>query len=172
MPGFDVTIGSYTLVPNPFWGGVLFPLVVFAFLVPLAEHRAALHPATTATTTCATGRAMPRCGRRSGSRCSPGSRSSSSRAAIDRVTVLFDLSYTSMIWFFRVAIWVLPVVVGFIAYRVCIELQHGEEVERTRKAAGAPREGDVGDHRGHLMLTVLQQKLAEAHGSRDRRRAR
>ena len=40
-----------------------------------------------------------------------------------------------MIWFYRVAIWIIPVVVGFIAYRVCIELQHGEEVERTRKAA-------------------------------------
>ena len=55
--------------------------------------------------------------------------------ATDRVTVLFGLSYTSLIWFFRVAIWIVPVVVGFIAYRVCIELQHGEEVERTRKAA-------------------------------------
>ena len=28
VPSFDVTIGSYTLVPNPFWGGALFPLVV------------------------------------------------------------------------------------------------------------------------------------------------
>ena len=83
---------------------------------------------------------------------------------IDRVTVLFDLSYTSQIWFYRVAIWIIPVVVGFIAYRVCIELQHGEEVERTREGRGAPRKGDVGDHRGRLMLTVLQQKLAEAHG--------
>ena len=25
MPGFDVVVGHYTLVPNPFWGGVLFP---------------------------------------------------------------------------------------------------------------------------------------------------
>ena len=25
VPGFDVTVGDYTLVPNPFWGGVLFP---------------------------------------------------------------------------------------------------------------------------------------------------
>ena len=29
VPGFDLTIGHYTLVPNPFWGGALFPLVVF-----------------------------------------------------------------------------------------------------------------------------------------------
>src|SRR5262249_11444234 len=25
VPGFDLTIGHYTLVPNPFWGGALFP---------------------------------------------------------------------------------------------------------------------------------------------------
>ncbi len=28
MPSFDVTISHFTLIPNPFWGGALFPLVV------------------------------------------------------------------------------------------------------------------------------------------------
>src|SRR5439155_3589608 len=32
VPGFDLVIGKYTLVPNPFWGGVLFPLLVIGFL--------------------------------------------------------------------------------------------------------------------------------------------
>src|SRR5207302_1337074 len=32
IPHFDVTIGNYTLVPNPFWGGMLFPLFVFFIL--------------------------------------------------------------------------------------------------------------------------------------------
>ena len=42
VPGFDLTIGHYTLVPNPFWGGVLFPAVVFGilFLWPWIERRA------------------------------------------------------------------------------------------------------------------------------------
>jgi len=41
MPGFDVRIGGLTLVPNPFWGGALFPMVVFgvAALFPFAERR-------------------------------------------------------------------------------------------------------------------------------------
>ena len=41
MPGFDVTVGHFTLIPNPFWGGVLFPLVVLgvALAVPWAERR-------------------------------------------------------------------------------------------------------------------------------------
>src|SRR5438093_10805016 len=28
VPGFDVTIGNYTLIANPFWGGVAFPMTV------------------------------------------------------------------------------------------------------------------------------------------------
>jgi ubiquinol-cytochrome c reductase cytochrome b subunit len=41
MPGFDVTIGDYTLIPNPFFGGVLFPLALFGFLFawPSIERR-------------------------------------------------------------------------------------------------------------------------------------
>jgi len=41
MPGFDVRVGGLTLVPNPFWGGALFPLFVFgvAALYPFAERR-------------------------------------------------------------------------------------------------------------------------------------
>ena len=53
------------------------------------------------------------------------------------LTVLFDLSYTGQIWAFRVLVWVVPIVVGWIAYRVCIELQRGELVERERKLAEA-----------------------------------
>ena len=41
MPSFDFTIGDYTLVPNAFWGGAAFPLVVFGFLYfwPWLERR-------------------------------------------------------------------------------------------------------------------------------------
>src|SRR5205814_6961450 len=41
VPDFDVTIGHYTLVPNPFWGGALFPLVVFLllYLAPWLDRR-------------------------------------------------------------------------------------------------------------------------------------
>ena len=41
VPSFDFTIGHYTVVPNPFWGGAAFPLVVFGFLYfwPWLERR-------------------------------------------------------------------------------------------------------------------------------------
>jgi ubiquinol-cytochrome c reductase cytochrome b subunit len=135
VPGFDLTIGHYTLVPNPFWGGALFPLVVFLFLGlwPVIERRWISHdygyhnlldrprdaPLRTAigigvftwiTLVFVAG-------------------------GIDRVTVLFDLSYTGAIWVFRFAVWIVPIVTGAIAYRVCVELQRGEEVARARKRA-------------------------------------
>jgi ubiquinol-cytochrome c reductase cytochrome b subunit len=41
MPGWEPQIGSYTLIPNAFWGGAFFPLIVFAFLFlwPTLERR-------------------------------------------------------------------------------------------------------------------------------------
>jgi ubiquinol-cytochrome c reductase cytochrome b subunit len=134
VPGFDVVIGNYTLVPNPFWGGVLFPLVVIGFLYfwPWFERRLSgdfayhnlLDRPRDAPLRTAVGFAMVIwvvlvfvAG------------------SSDRVTVLFGLSYTGQIWFYRVLSIVGPIVGGFIAYRVCRELQAGEVVEKDRHRA-------------------------------------
>jgi ubiquinol-cytochrome c reductase cytochrome b subunit len=125
MPGFDVTIGHYTLVPNPFWGGALFPLLVMAFLYlwPWLERLA--------TGDDAYHNLLQR------------PRDNPWRTAIgvgvlfwifmvflagsaDRVDVLFNWSYHEQIEFYRVAVWVAPLVAGALAYRTCVELQAGE----------------------------------------------
>jgi quinol---cytochrome-c reductase cytochrome b subunit len=134
MPGWDLVIGNYTLVPNPFWGGVLFPGVVFGFLFlwPLLERRF--------THDRRSHNVLDR------------PREAPARTAIgmgvltwvflvflagsaDRVAVLFWFDYRTQIWIYRVLIWVLPPVVALIAHRVCIELQRGERVERRRRRA-------------------------------------
>jgi ubiquinol-cytochrome c reductase cytochrome b subunit len=136
MPGWDFTIGHYTVVPNPFWGGALFPLVAFAFayLWPVLERRFAgdygyhnlLDRPRDAPWRTAIGAAVY-----------AWISLIFVAGSLDRVTVMFDLSYTGQIWAFRVLVWVVPLVVGLIAYRVCIELQRGEVVERERKLAEA-----------------------------------
>jgi ubiquinol-cytochrome c reductase cytochrome b subunit len=136
VPGFDVTIGHYTVVPNPFWGGAAFPLVVFGFLYlwPYFERRVSgdyafhnlLQRPRDAPWRTAIGLAVL-----------TWTSFVFFAGASDRVDVLFGLSYTAQIWVYRVLVWVLPVVVGAIAYRVCIELQRGEHVERERKRAEA-----------------------------------
>ena len=135
MPGFDVAIGDYTLVPNPFWGGVL---------VPARRLRRS----------SSSGR-----GSSGASRGDHGfhnvldrPRDTPWRTAIgaalltwvfvifvagaaDRVYVIFGISYETPIWVFRVLALVLPLVVLVVTHRVCIELQRGEEVKLRQRAA-------------------------------------
>jgi ubiquinol-cytochrome c reductase cytochrome b subunit len=134
VPGWDFTIGNYTLVPNPFWGGAAFPLLVFAFLYlwPSLERRVSgddrFHNVVDRP------RDRPW-------------RTASGMAVLtwvflvfvagsgDRVLVLFGVSYIGQIWAYRVLVWVLPLVVLFATKRVCDELRSGERVEALRKAA-------------------------------------
>jgi ubiquinol-cytochrome c reductase cytochrome b subunit len=134
MPSFDVTIGGYTLIPNPFWGGALFPLLVFAFLVlwPWLERRFTgdygyhnlLDRPRDAPGRTAIGFGVLTC------------------VAVvflagssDRVDVLFGLSYTTQLWVYRVLFFVAPPLAALIAYRMCHGLQRGERVDRERKRA-------------------------------------
>ncbi|MFL5934602.1 MAG: cytochrome bc complex cytochrome b subunit [Gaiellaceae bacterium] len=135
MPGFDVTVGGYTLVPNPFWGGALFPIVIFAFLYlwPWLERRLGwegdgyhnlLDRPRDAPARTAVGWALLTwvllvfvAG------------------GSDRVDVLFDVPYTEQIWVYRVLVIVGPLVAALVAYRSCIELQRGERAEHERRRA-------------------------------------
>jgi ubiquinol-cytochrome c reductase cytochrome b subunit len=136
IPSFDVTIGNYTLVPNAFWGGAAFPLLVFLvlFLWPSLERRV--------TGDYAFHNLLDR------------PRDAPWRTAIgvafftwifvvflagaaDRMFVVFGLSYQGQVWAFRVLVWVLPVVALFVTKRVCEELLRGEVVELRRKLVEA-----------------------------------
>ena len=134
-PGFDLTIGSYTLVPNPFWGGVALPGVFFTFLYlwPFLERRFVSHD-------YGYHNLLDR------------PRDAPLRTAIgmavltevflvflagsaDRVDVFFGLPYVPQVWAYRVLVFVGPVLAALLAYRTCIELQRGERVEHRRKLA-------------------------------------
>jgi ubiquinol-cytochrome c reductase cytochrome b subunit len=136
VPGFDVVIGKYTLIPNPFWGGALFPLVVIGFLYfwPSLERKL--------TGDDGWHNVLER------------PRDNPLRTAIgigmiawvvlvfvagssDRVKLTFGISYVGQIWFYRVFTFVGPLLAGFIAYRVCKGLQRGEQVEQDRHSAEA-----------------------------------
>jgi ubiquinol-cytochrome c reductase cytochrome b subunit len=136
MPSFDVVIGGYTVVPNPFWGGVAFPLVVFGFLYawPWLERRF--------TGDVAFHNLLDR------------PRDAPVRTGIgvgmitwvtlvflaggaDRVFVLFGIDYAAQITVYRVIVFVLPVAFGVVAWRICKELTAGERVLAARHRAEA-----------------------------------
>jgi ubiquinol-cytochrome c reductase cytochrome b subunit len=127
VPGFDVTLGSYTLVPNPFWGGVLFPLVTFVVLAlwPWAERRLSGDDAF---------HNLLERPRDNPQRTALGTAFLSwvflvfMSGSADRVTVWLGISYTAQIWVYRVAVWVVPVAVYFLVRRVCSELVAWERV--------------------------------------------
>ena len=134
MPGFDVVVGDYTLIPNPFWGGALFPLLVFGFLFawPTIErritgderfHNLVDRPRDVAWRT-ATGAAFFTC-----------VAVVFLAGAMDRAFVFFDLSYPAQVWVFRVLVFVAPVVAFFAVRRLCDELQESERVEHARDEA-------------------------------------
>ncbi|WP_259312385.1 cytochrome bc1 complex cytochrome b subunit [Capillimicrobium parvum] len=149
MPNWELRFGGHTWIPNPFFGGVLFPSVVFAVLYawPWFEQRFVTrdrlrhelldrprdNPWRTAVgvafftwvfTVFAAG-------------------------AADRLLLSIGFPYEGQVWFFRGACVVAPLVTGGIALRVCRELRarelhplrgwDGEEVVRT--AAGGYRGG-------------------------------
>ena len=136
VPGFDVVIGDYTLVPNPFWGGALFPLVVLLVLLawPWAERRL--------TRDRGPHNVLDR------PRDAPG-RTAFAVAFLswvflvfiagsaDRATVAFGLDYETQMWVYRALVVVVPPVLFVVVRRFCRALQRAEEVERVRQAAEA-----------------------------------
>ena len=134
VPGFDVTIGGATVVPNPFWGGALFPLVVFAILavVPFAERRLT--------------------GDRRRHNLLDRPRDAPNRTAFgaglltwvlvvffagsaDRVYASLGLSYNGQIWAYRGLVIFAPFIVAWLTRRACRELQAAEQVEHDSHAA-------------------------------------
>jgi ubiquinol-cytochrome c reductase cytochrome b subunit len=139
MPGFDVVIGDYTLIANPFWGGALFPMLVFLilFLWPSLERRLTgdhgFHhlldrprdrPWRTATVAAFfTWVAVVFLA-----------------GASDRVFVYLGIPYIGQVWFFRAAVFVLPVLAFVAVKRLCVTLVESELYSERRKALeeGAP----------------------------------
>lgn len=134
MPGFDVTLGDYTLIPNPFWGGVLFPTLVMLVMAlwPWIERRV--------TGDRAVHNLLDR------PRDAPG-RTAFGVAfftwvvliflagSADRVYVFFDLSYEGQIAFYRAFVWVAPVLAFLLTRRICRELQHSDAIRAERERA-------------------------------------
>jgi ubiquinol-cytochrome c reductase cytochrome b subunit len=142
VPNFDVTIGDYTLVPNAFWGGALFPLLVFLllYLVPWFDRRVTgeygfrnlLDRPRDAPWRTALGAALFAwvfiiflAG------------------ASDRVFVSFGISYVVQLWIYRVLVFVLPVATLVVTRRCCLALQESERLGRIRKQAEAEARGEL-----------------------------
>jgi ubiquinol-cytochrome c reductase cytochrome b subunit len=125
MPHIDVVIGGYTLIPNPFWGGILFPGVVFGFLYlwPAIERR--LEHDTAPHNLLDRPRDNPR-------RTAIGAAVFAWVATIflagaaDRAFVQLGVPYEGQLWGYRAASFLAPVLAYFVIRRICTRLREGE----------------------------------------------
>jgi len=122
MPPIEPSVFGYTIFPNPFFGGLLVPGVVFTFLYmwPTIERRLArdreIHHLLDRP------------------------RDNPWRTAIgaalftfitliflagsaDRIFVSFGIDYETQVWIFRVAVFALPAIVYLLTKRICEELR-------------------------------------------------
>lgn len=122
-PNAELHVGGHTIIPNPFFGGALFPLVVFMLLYALpwidrrfisreSEHHELLdnprdNPLRSAL--IAAGFAAVAIVFAAGS--------------ADRLFFQFGFDYEGAIWFFRIAFFVFPAGVFYAVKRICNELR-------------------------------------------------
>jgi ubiquinol-cytochrome c reductase cytochrome b subunit len=125
MYPFEPQIGDATVVPNPFWGGLLFPTAVFLFLYawPAIERRLTgdhrrhdlLERPRDNPMRTAVGAAL-----------FAWIATVFASGSIDRIYFLVNVPYEGQIWFWRFGAIVLPVIVFFLVRRACRQLQATE----------------------------------------------
>ncbi|HWF51359.1 MAG TPA: ubiquinol-cytochrome c reductase cytochrome b subunit [Solirubrobacteraceae bacterium] len=125
MPNFEPTIAGHTIIPNPFWGGAFFPLVVFGVMYswPALERRITGDHRRHDLLDRPRDRPI---------RTAVGAAFLSwvvivfAVGSTDRLFYRLDVSYTAQIHFWRVGIWILPIIVFFITRAACRALQSSE----------------------------------------------
>jgi ubiquinol-cytochrome c reductase cytochrome b subunit len=122
MPSVDVRVWGKTLIPNPFWGGALFPMVVFGYLLAhpwlerrltrdRAEHHLLDRPRDHPWRTAFGAAFLTWVG------------SIFFAGSSDRLFYQFEIDYEAQVHVYRVLVFVLPIV-AFIATKVvCDELR-------------------------------------------------
>jgi ubiquinol-cytochrome c reductase cytochrome b subunit len=121
-PAFEPQIGSATIVPNPFWGGLLFPTAVFVFMYlwPALErritgdwrhHNLLDRPRDNPMRTAA------------GAAVLTWVAIVFAAGSLDRIYFRLNVPYEGQVWFWRFGSVLLPVLVFFLVRRVCRELR-------------------------------------------------
>jgi ubiquinol-cytochrome c reductase cytochrome b subunit len=137
VPPVDIVVGGYTVVPEPFWGGVFFPSVVFGVLYlwpwleqrwitrDLSRHELLDRPRDNPRRTAA------------GAAFFAWVVTVFAAGAADRAFLSIGVPYTTQVWLFRGAVFVVPVVVFVVAGRIARELTARENARLTRQPTDA-----------------------------------
>ncbi len=126
MPNLEIHVFGHTIVPNPFFGGVLFPGVIFGLLYALPwldrrfiskdyrRHDLLERPRDNPRRTALAAAVFSLVA------------VVFAAGSVDRLFFQFGFGYEGAIWFFRGAFFVVPVIVFAITRRLCVELAREE----------------------------------------------
>ncbi len=147
MPSLDIHLFGRTIVPDPFWGGVLYPGIIFTLLYSLpwldrrffsegdrARHdlldRPRDNPRRTATGVAVLSSVL----------------TVFVAGSADRLYFTFGFDYETLIWIFRGAFFVVPVLVYVVAKRTCEALKRTEAHPLRGWSGRAVRRTDSGGY--------------------------
>ena len=136
MPNWETRIGDYT-IPNPFYAGVVPAAIVFGglyawpwierrFTKDRAEHHVLDRPRDRPVRTAIGTGVLAFTG------------VLGLAGSDDVLAVTLGMSVNQIMWVFRVLLFVLPIVSGFIAYKICLELQKRDGPVPAPATAPAP----------------------------------
>jgi quinol---cytochrome-c reductase cytochrome b subunit len=125
MPNLEPAIGSHTIIPNPFWGGALFPLFVFVvlFLWPWIDRKVTGDRRRHDLLDRPRDRPL---------RTAVGAAFLSwvviifAVGSTDRLFYRLHISYAAQIHFWRIGVWVLPILIFFLTRSACRSLQRSD----------------------------------------------
>jgi ubiquinol-cytochrome c reductase cytochrome b subunit len=125
MPDWELVIGGWTILPNPFFGGILYPAIVFTVLFgwPALERR--FSGDTAPHHLVQRPRDAPF---RTGIGVAMLLQVTMVQIAgsADRIYVDFGISYELQVWFWRIAAVVIPILGFFVARAICLRLLGSE----------------------------------------------
>jgi ubiquinol-cytochrome c reductase cytochrome b subunit len=122
MPNLEIHVFGHTIVPNPFFGGALFPGVVFGLLYALPwldrrfiskdyrRHDLLERPRDNPLRTALAASVLS------------GVAVVFAAGSVDRLFFQFGFGYEGAIWFFRGAFLLVPALVFWLTKRICVEL--------------------------------------------------
>jgi ubiquinol-cytochrome c reductase cytochrome b subunit len=144
MPNLEIHVFGHTIVPNPFFGGALFPGVVFGLLYALPwldrrfiskdyrRHDLLERPRENPLRTALAASVLS------------GVAVVFAAGSVDRLFFQFGFGYEGAIWFFRGAFLLVPALVFWLTRRICLELAR----ERAHPLRGWNGEVVVRNERG------------------------
>ena len=79
-------------------------------------------------------------------------------SSTDVLANFFQVRLNTVLWFFRIAVIVIPVITYFVTYKICEEMRHAEGIGKRKKAVVISRSAT-----GEYSTTVTDARPGDEH---------